>query len=40
MAPKSMPYWKGDMETSVHARRHFQLERRELVRSGIVADPR
>jgi hypothetical protein len=32
-----MPYWKGDMETSVHAARHFQLERRELVKSGISA---
>jgi hypothetical protein len=37
MAPKSMPYWKGDMETRVHAARHFQLERRLEVRSGMVA---
>jgi hypothetical protein len=25
MRPKSMPYWKGDMDTSVHASKHFQF---------------
>ena len=25
MAPKSIPYWNGLMETRVHARRHFQF---------------
>jgi hypothetical protein len=37
MAPKSMPYWKGDMETRVHAAKHFQLDRRLEVRSGMAA---
>jgi hypothetical protein len=25
MRPKSIPYWKGDMDTRVQARRHFQF---------------
>jgi len=37
MAPKSMPYWNGDIDTRVHAAMHFQLERRLLVKSGMAA---
>lgn len=36
MAPKSMPYWKGLIETRVHARRHFQFSSNPFVEKGMV----
>jgi hypothetical protein len=36
MAPKSMPYWKGLIETRVHARRHFQFSSSPLVETGML----
>jgi hypothetical protein len=38
IAPKSIPYWNGDMETRVQARRHFQFSRRPLVIAGMLTD--
>lgn len=34
MAPKSMPYWNGLIETRVHAKMHFQFSSRPVVTAG------
>jgi hypothetical protein len=40
MAPKSIPYWNGDIETRVQARIHFQFSRRPLVMADMLTDHR
>jgi len=36
MAPKSMPYWNGLIETRVHARMHFQFSSKPFVAAGML----
>jgi hypothetical protein len=38
IAPKSMPYWNGLMETRVHARIHFQFSSNPVVTSVMMGE--